>query len=1111
MNALKSLEKPHRARSRQTKTPATPSDGSKDTSKPFPVVGFGASAGGLEAFTLVLKNLDPNLGMAYILIMHLSPNHKSSLTEILQHKTKMKVHTVKDGMEVKPNNVYVIPPNAFMSLVNGRLTLAPRALNAIGNFAVDYFLTALASNYKNNSIGIILSGTATDGTLGLKAIKAEGGITIAQDKSAKFPGMPQNAYDAGYADVLLSPEEIAQELAHLVKIPYTVLPSHKIERQHEKELRNDTEVLKKILLLVKAKSGIDFFIHYKRASVYRRVVRRIVLNKCTNLVEYYSMLDKNEKEVDALYNDFLINVTHFFRDPDFYKTLAAEVFPALVKQRKPNDPIRIWVAGCATGEEAYSIAINLTEFLENKDLDISFQIFASDLDTQAIEKARLGIYPISALQSVPQNQIKRFFKKVDGHYQIVKSVRESCIFSQQNLLKDPPFSRMDLISCQNVLIYLETNPQQRILQTFHYALKPSGYLFIGKSESLGAANDLFDPLDKKIRIYRKKPTNTPTLEFFTNQIGFVPNRETYSAKPLATPDIEKEMGKILLTRFVQPSVVLNQKLNIIQFFGITAPYLGPIVGKASFNVLKMIREDLLIDLKILLQLATKTGKIAIKEGIKINNKTTPQEVTIEVVPKKEGNEFFFLVVFKETQIQELQKFSKGKSKNIQNQKEQTIIELEDELNQSREVIRTTTEEYETTYEELQAHNEEILSSNEELQSVNEELETSKEELQSANEELTTINDELQRRNVELKESQNYAKAIVDTVHNPFLVLTSNLQVRSGNTSFYETFKLLPEKTEGSFIYELGNNTWDIPALREHLNELLAKKINYVEFELKHFFPEVGELVFIVNAYKLFKDDETLILLAFINIGNVVKANHELQLVNEHLEQFAFIASHDLQEPLRKIAIFSNFLSGCDKFDSHTKLYIDKINSTATRMSLLLKDLLAYSVLLKNKENMFVPVDLNLTTESVTDDLEIIIEEKGAVLNISSLPIVEAVPVQMYQLFYHLISNALKFNNGQPNIKITTEEASSQDYEKYALKNDKSYACVRVHDNGIGFDQQYAGRIFTIFQKLRYKPEAEGSGIGLSFCKKIVEYHGGAIIAEGEEGKGAIFSVFLPTV
>ena len=1087
----------------------------KANAEHFPVAGFGASAGGLEAFTTLLQHLDTDLGIAYVLIMHLSPDHKSSLREILQTKTKMKVYTVKDMMKVSPNNVYVIPPNTLMSLVDGHFKLAPRSsAPAIGNFAVDYFFSTLASIYKNNGIGIILSGNATDGTLGLKAIKAEGGITFAQDDTAKFSGMPGSAYDSGYADFRLSPEKIAKELAQLVKSPYTVLPSDKIERKHKKDLDSDSPVLKKILLIVKAKTGIDFFLQYKQASIYRRVIRRLVLNKCLNLNDYCTMLETNEKEVLDLYNDFLINVTSFFRDPDFYQTLEQKIFPSIVSQEKTTDPIRIWVAGCSTGEEAYSVAIALREFLERKDLDISFQIFASDLDSKAIEKARLGAYPLSALQNVSQQHVKRYFRKINTHYQIEKSIRETCIFSQHNLLKDPPFSRMDLISCQNVLIYLETNPQQKILQSFHYALKPSGFLFLGKSETIGEADELFEPLDKKIRVYSRKTANSPPLEFSNLKIGSAPHSETPRMETRPSLDIEKDIGKILLTRFVWPSILLGQNLNIVQFFGITSSYLGPVVGKASLSVLKMIREDLLIDLRALLLQARKTGKPALKEDIKISDKKMRREVTIEVVPRKAEKDLFFLVVFKENQLPKPIKSVRGKkSKGTIDQKDQAIAKLEEELIRSREVIKTTSEEFELTYEELQAHNEEILSSNEELQSLNEELETSKEELQSANEELTTINEELQRRNVQLKESQNYVKAIVDTVHSPFLVLTSNLQVKSANKSFYSTFKLTREKTDGSFIYELGDHDWDIPVFREKLNELLGKKANHLEFELKHFFPRIGELTFIVNTYRLLSEDmanEFLILLAFTNISEAVRTNKELAQLNRHLEEFIFGASHDLQEPLRKIQFFSNRISGHRDLDELIKGYSDKIRTTAERMTTLLHDIRDYSTTLNHKTGKLPLSDLNKTVTEIITDLEVMIGEKNAVLHIAQLPLVEGEPILMHQLFYNIIKNSLKFNKGKPVIDITANEVTLNDYQKHNLRKERNYICIRIKDNGIGFNQKFADKIFVMYQRLDDLHGEKGSGLGLAICKKIVEDHEGVIFAEGEENKGATVSVILPT-
>jgi two-component system CheB/CheR fusion protein len=1099
---------------KRKKTQAKKKTASDLRPKPFPIVGFGASAGGIEAFTKLLQHLNPDLGMAYVLIMHLSPNHKSALAEIVQSTTKMRVQTVKDGMEVMANNVYVIPPNTFMSLVDGHLKLAPRSVTAIGNFAVDYFLTALASIYKNNAIGVILSGTATDGTLGLKAIKAEGGITFAQDDSAKFPGMPTSAYDSGYVDFLMPPERIAEELARLVHVSYTNLPSDKIAAVQIKDLNAHTEDLRKILAIVKNKSGVDFFLSYKHASVYRRVVRRMVLNKFESLKDYIVMLKATPKEVDALYDDFLINVTGFFRDLDFYKILVKDVFPILVSERKALDPIRIWVAGCSTGEEAYSIAICLTEFLEEKELSVPIQIFASDLDANAIEKARLGIYQISSLQGVSSSHLKKYFRKTDGHYQIVKSVREFCVFSQQNLLKDPPFSRIDLISCQNVLIYLEPNPQARILQTFHYALKPAGYLCLGKSETIGTASDLFDTIGNKVKIFLRKPTKSPQLQFTLHTSGKVTAEERQFSEEKVDVDLEKDIGKLILSRYVHPCILVNKNLTIVQFFGPVSSYLEPVTGKASFNVLKIIREDLVIYLGSLIQQARKTEKAAIKQGIGFFHNSISREITIEVVPRKNSSgDILFLVVFKENGIiQPLPKENGAKVKTRADSNERKIVKLEEQLTESRGLIRVTNEEYETTHEELQAYNEEILSSNEELQSVNEELETSKEELQSAIEELTTTNEELRKRNVELKRSHTYAEAIVETMHSPLLVLAANLQVRMANKAFYQTFRLTQEKTEGTLIYDLGDSAWEIPSLREHLNELLARKSNFKEFELKHSFPVLGELTLDVNAYRLLKEDnsnETLILLAFNNTGELLKVNKELRKVNEQLSDFAFISSHDLQEPLRKIQAFASLLAQPQAdLNDFARKYSEKINASSFRMSTIIRDLLSFS-LLSQADRKLVVVDLNEIVKHVVDDFQTDIQEKKAVINISSLPSVNAEPVHMMQLFHNLIGNALKFGKGDIEINVTCEDVPGEIISIHDLARDKKYISIIVSDNGIGFNQKYAAKIFTLFQRLDNTKGVDGSGVGLAICKKIVEDHGGIILANGKENEGATFTVILP--
>ncbi|HYI77519.1 MAG TPA: CheR family methyltransferase, partial [Chryseolinea sp.] len=850
--------------------------------KPFPIVGIGASAGGVKAFITLLQHLNPNLGMAYVLVMHLSPNHKSALAEIMQSKTKMKVQTVKDGMEVMANNVYVIPPNTFMSLIDGHLKLAPRSITSLGNFAVDYFFNALAAIYKNNAVGIILSGTATDGTLGLKAIKAEGGITFAQDETAEFHGMPNNAFESGYVDFRLSPENIAIELEQLIKIPYSVLPADKIDVVQSKELNKQADELKRILSVVKDRTGIDFFLNYKHASIYRRVLRRMALNKFEKLSEYYAALKTDSKEVDALYDDFLINVTYFFRDPDFYKALVENVFPAIVKQGSTTEPLRVWIAGCSTGEEAYSVAICLIEFLASKELSIPIQIFASDLDSNAIEKARLGIYPVSSLAGVSPNYLNKYFIKSDGAFQIIKSVRQICVFSQHNLLKDPPFSRMDLISCQNVLIYLDNTPQEKVLQTFHYALKPNSFLFLGKSETIGSSTEFFVPLDKKIKIYSKRSTKSPQLEFTVDKAKRSTSHVNQFITQRAEINVEKVISKLMLSQFVHPCVVINKNLSIIHFFGTTSAYIQPITGRATLNVLKIIREDLVLDLGTLIQQAKKTAKSASKVAIRIFDSNITREITIDVVPTWVAEEMFFLVVFKENVIVAPIEEEKD-GRNTRSAKNKTILRLEEELSQSRSLVRTTNEEYETTFEELQANSEEILSSNEELQSVNEELESSKEELQSAIEELTTTNFELSNKNSDLDKSQK-----------------------------------------------------------------------------------------------------------------------SLKKVNEQLEQFAFISSHDLQEPLRKIQTFSNILLDDNaSLNEYARNYAKKISASSARMAGLIKDLLSFSVLSRSDKKSF-SVDLNQIVKNVLNDFEITIEDKKAVVNVATLPIVQAEPIQMNQLFHNLL-------------------------------------------------------------------------------------------------------------
>lgn len=521
--------------------------GSRGTGTSVPIVGIGASAGGLEAFTRLLNHLPLDTGLCFVLVQHLDPKHDSALTQLLARATSMPVREVSNNLRVKTNHVYVIPPNTILGLAKDRLTLQPRPQTGRAPRAVDAFFESLAQDQRERAIGVILSGTASDGTLGLETIKAEGGITFAQDESAKYDSMPRSAVAAGCVDFVLSPENIAKELARIAKHPYVAgqlddplapaeddradAVAHEDDdrplasggrgtgRREAEPARSKAEQsqagsdaengFKKILLLLRNHAGVDFSL-YKQTTIQRRITRRMVLNRFTNLKDYVDFFRGNAKELDALYSDALISVTSFFRNPEAFDALTHRVFPALLQQRG-DEPVRVWVLGCSTGQEAYSIAMAFVESAEKAPRMRRLQVFATDLNDALLDKARHGLYAKSLAQDISPERLRRFFAEEEGGYRINKSLREMVVFARQNLISDPPFSRMDLISCRNLLIYLEPSLQKKAMPTFHYALKPGGFLLLGASESIGGFTELFEPVDKKHKIYSKKVAPTPAF------------------------------------------------------------------------------------------------------------------------------------------------------------------------------------------------------------------------------------------------------------------------------------------------------------------------------------------------------------------------------------------------------------------------------------------------------------------------------------------------------------------------------------------------------------------------------------------------------------------------
>ncbi len=769
----------------------------------FPVAAIGASAGGLQALKTFLENLGAHTGVSYVIIQHLSPDHQSILAELLEKKTSMPVHQVKDGTALEPNKVYVIPPNTYMSVVEGHLNLFPRQIKKGLFLPINFFFKNLAYSYQNKAIGILLSGTGSDGTEGFRDIKAEGGITFAQDDSASFIGMPGSAIDSGFVDFVLPVERIAKELDDIVKQPYLSLGQPDLSKANESELR-------RIFLILNKNKGIDFSL-YKQSTISRRIHRRMALNRKNDLGEYIPILHENKKEVEQLYQDLLINVTDFFRDPVAYKTIEQTILPALLKDRMPNDPLRIWVSACSTGEEAFSIAITLFEYFQKNNFLFPFQIFATDINPVAIEKARTGIYQSSNMENVIPGFLEKYFISINGRYQVIKSIRDVCVFATHNMLSDPPFSKIDLVSCQNVMIYFEPEAQKKILKLFHYALKPNGFLLLGKSETVGSFSEFFSQLNKENKVYTKKDTGnsadynfsfTPTRVLRESEMG----SEFLNEEKLNDSDIEKISNTILLSQYVPPSVVVNSDLKILRFHGPTAKYFQPAYGKASLNLLKMVRDDLVFELRSLVNKAKNEGIPVEKRGVTLVSGNKTETLTLEVVPLKNTTpDPCFLILFKATDekkteiIQDIP--TSGKRKIAE---EQQKIQLQHELMEAKEQLKSMSEEFEATREELHSANEEVLSSNEELQSINEELETSKEELQSSNEELTAINDDLHHRNIELKDAFEYREAIVETIREPMLVLNTELRITSANRSFYKGFVQRKDQTEGFFIYEMHN-------------------------------------------------------------------------------------------------------------------------------------------------------------------------------------------------------------------------------------------------------------------------------------------------------------------
>ena len=751
------------------------------------IVAMGASAGGLEAFERFLARMPVDSGLALVLVPHLDARHKSAMTELLQRRTAMPVVEIADGMTPERNRVHVIPPNATLTIERG--TLRIRTPRSPGN-TIDAFFRSLAEDQQENAIGVILSGSGSDGTLGIKAIEEHGGLTLAQASlSSRFESMPDSAVATGLVDFVLAVEDMPAKL-----VEYAKHLAELRERQTLETLREDgRKHLVRIYTLLRSKTGHDFS-GYKDSTFIRRVRRRMQIVQVTTLPAYVELLRKEPREVELLFRDLLIGVTHFLRDAAAFETLAKEAIPKLVGGKGAGDTIRVWVPGCATGEEAYSIAILLRERLAKGEAAPRVQIFATDIDDQALELARLGRYSDAIERDVSPERLERFFVKDGGAYRVVKDVREMCVFSVHNLIKDAPFSKLDLISCRNLLIYLDASLQNRVIPLFHFALRHGGYLFLGPSENVSQHTKLFTKIDSKHRIFKARPVGVerPAIDFPLTTMAY--RNHAPVERGAAQPPIEDSVSRRamrMVEAYAPAYVVVDEHQDVLHFSGRTGKYIQPAAGAASLNIFNLLETNLRPEVRTALHKAMTTGQKIVQDNVlvPVDGGRQALNVIVEPVPVSQGGARFYVVLFQDIgPVKALGAVEPRRGTD--EQKDEIIAHLESELLATRERLQTTVEELETSNEEMKSSNEEFQSVNEELQSSNEELETSKEELQSVNEELETVNAELNSKLESLERANNDRKNLLESTEIATIFLDNSLRIKSFTPAFADIFHVI---------------------------------------------------------------------------------------------------------------------------------------------------------------------------------------------------------------------------------------------------------------------------------------------------------------------------------
>lgn len=1063
------------------------------------IVAIGASAGGLEAIHEFFDNMPANGNFSFVIIQHLSPDYKSLLVELVAKHTNMQVFEAEHNVKVQPNCIYVIPNNKLLTVQNGHLQLAVKNFEKAPNTAIDYFLHSLAGDQGSRAIAVILSGTGTDGSKGIQSIHDGGGIVLVQDPvSARFDGMPNSAIATGFADYILTPELMPEAIFDYINERPVRLAT---------EGKPDESQLPEVLRLIEKHCQHDF-VNYKTPTLLRRIERRMGMLGHRKFADYLQALRNSPDECKFLGKEFLIGVTKFFRDSVAFQLLRDEVLPDIINAKEDHDILKLWVTACSTGEEAYSLAILIDDLLEAMDKPLEVKIFASDIDLDAIEFAGKGVYPAHSVAEIDRRLVNKHFIREGNHVTIQPRLRKQIIFARHNILKDPPFIKNDLVSCRNMLIYMNNILQKKVLATLQFSLNTGGILFLGPSETPAVIKEGLEEINGKWKIYKKTASDTGyNLERFPVLPATKTPTVKYGSVKVNTTvkELAEDFKNLLIEEYGFAAIYINKSFEIKEALGDFKKYLSLPDAILNLNILKMVPPYMATSLNAAVRKALRKNDKVIVPRLRLAANGTERNINLFVKPStREG--YVMIVLGENNENSFLKPVEEPPLPGSNPETDSYLADLEDELKETRTNLQMAVESLETANEELQSSNEELLSANEELQSSNEEL-------QSLNEELHTLNTEHQLRIKELIELNEDLDNYFRSTEIAQVFVDKDLRIRKFNPVAVKMINLI-ETDVGRPIEHISTNLQNSKNFIEDIHLVIKTgKVLEKEVVLSNGSPNLMKIM----PYIRLDNKVDGVIITFIDISNIKERTEELKKMNLELEarnnellQFASIASHDLKEPLRKIHIFGSLLRDkhLDKMSEEARSYIDRVIAASSRMTKLVNDLLSFTRL--SGESLFEIKDLNVIVQEVISDLELSIAEKKAKIEVADLPEMEIVAAQMRQVFQNLISNALKFSvpGVPPHIKITAERVSELTFIDAHDKHGR-YCRVTITDNGIGFEEEYADKIFTIFQRLHNSEKYEGTGIGLAITKKIIEKHHGIITAKSKEGKGASFSFVVP--